>query len=275
HPEVAEMQGLTERSQRIDPERAPVLVLEDDRQTLFLYEKYLSRSGFQVLPVRTVEDARRTLQRVRPAAVVMDVMLEGETSWSFLAEMKTGEDTKDIPILVVTITDREHKARALGADEFWLKPVVEEQLLRKLASMARTAPVHKLLIIDDDDVHRYVLKQLLTDTPYVLTEAATGPEGIRLAREQSPDLIFLDFVLHDMTAFDVLDELKADSRTRDIPVILHTSRQLQEEERQRLAKETATIMAKHTLSREVAIARIRDALHKTGLGTDKGDGRRA
>ncbi len=274
HPEVEELQGLTERSQHLDPARAPVLVLEDDRQTLFLYEKYLERSGFQVLPVRTVEDARRTLQRVRPAAVVMDVMLEGETSWSFLAELKASETTRDIPVLVVTLMDREQKARALGADEFWLKPVVEEQLLRKLASMARVGPVRKLLIIDDDAVHRYLLRQLLKDTPYLLAEAATGPEGIRLAREQSPDLIILDFVLPDMTAFDVLDDLKADARTRDIPVILHTSHQLQEQERERLARETATIVAKHTLSREVAIARIRDALHKTGLGTNKGDGRR-
>ena len=274
HPEVEELQSLTERSQHLDPARAPVLVLEDDRQTLFLYEKYLERSGFQVLPVRTVEDARRTLQRVRPAAVVMDVMLEGETSWSFLAELKAGENTRDIPVLVVTLMDREQKARALGADEFWLKPVVEEQLLRKLAAMARTGPVQKLLIIDDDDVHRYLLRQQLKDTPYILAEASTGPEGIRLAREQLPHLIFLDFVLPDMTAFDVLDELKADSRTRDIPVIIHTSHQLQEQERQRLAKETATIVAKHTLSREVAIARIRDALQKTGLGTDKGEGRR-
>jgi signal transduction histidine kinase/CheY-like chemotaxis protein len=274
HPEVEELQGLTERSQHLDPARAPVLVLEDDRQTLFLYEKYLERSGFQVLPVRTVEDARRTLQRVRPAAMVMDVMLEGETSWSFLAELKANEATRDIPVLVVTLMDREQKARALGADEFWLKPVVEEQLLRKLAAMARTGPVQKLLIIDDDDVHRYLLRQQLKDTPYILAEASTGPEGIRLAREQLPHLIFLDFVLPDMTAFDVLDELKADSRTRDIPVIIHTSHQLQEQERQRLAKETATIVAKHTLSREVAIARIRDALQKTGLGTDKGEGRR-
>ncbi|HYO57819.1 ATP-binding protein [Archangium sp.] len=274
HPEVEEMADLTERSQQLEPGRAPVLVLEDDRQTLFLYEKYLSRSGFQVLPVRTVEEARRTLQRVRPAAVVLDIMLEGETSWGFLSELKSNEATRDIPVLVVTLMDREQKARALGADEFWLKPVAEEQLLRKLASMARTGPVHKLLIIDDDDVHRYLLRQLLKDTPYRLEEATSGPEGLRLARESAPDLIFLDFVLPDMTAFDVLDELKADPRTRDIPVIIHTARQLREEERQRLAKETATILAKHTLSREVAITRIRDALHKTGLGTDKAEGRR-
>ncbi len=267
HPEVKEMTGLTERSSQLDPARAPVLVLEDDRQTLFLYEKYLERSGFQVLPVRTVEDARRTLQRVRPAAMVLDVMLEGETSWNFLAEMKTKEDTRDIPILVVTITDREQKARALGADEFWLKPVDATQLLRKLGELAHRGPVERILIIDDDEVHRYLLKQLLKDTPYALVEAEGGRDGVKLAREKSPHLIFLDFLLRDMTAFDVLDELKADPRTREIPVILQTSHELKEDERTRLARETAAILAKHTLSREVAISRIRDALSKAGLGT--------
>jgi signal transduction histidine kinase/CheY-like chemotaxis protein len=267
HPEVAEMTGLTQRSHELDPSRAPVLVLEDDRQTLFLYEKYLARSGFQVLPVRSTEEARRVMERVRPAAMVLDVMLEGETSWNFLAEMKNGESTKDIPILVVTVTDREQKARALGADEFWLKPVDEDRLLKKLQAMARTGPVERILIIDDDDVHRYLLKQLLKDMPYVLLEAPGGKEGVQLAREQAPHLIFLDFVLPDITAFDVLDELKADPRTREVPVILHTSHELQEDERTRLAKETAAILAKHTLSREVAITRIRDALTKAGLGS--------
>ena len=41
-------------------------------------------------------------------------------------------ETQDIPVLVVTITDREQKARALGADEFWLKPVNEERLVQKV-----------------------------------------------------------------------------------------------------------------------------------------------
>ncbi|HET9451655.1 MAG TPA: ATP-binding protein [Aggregicoccus sp.] len=266
HPEVAEMAGLTERAAKLDPTRAPVLVLEDDRQTLFLYEKYLQRSGFQVVPVRTVDDARAAMQRIRPAAIVLDVMLEGETSWGFLAELKQGESTRDIPVLVVTITDREQKARALGADEFWLKPVEGKKLLSKLSALARVGPVDKVLIIDDDEVHRYLLRQVLRGTPYALMEAATGPEGVRLAREESPHLIFLDFVLGEHTAFDVLDDLKADPRTRDIPVILHTSHQLAEHEHARLAKETAAILSKHTLSKEVAIGRIRDALNKAGLG---------
>ncbi len=85
HPEVHEMAQLVERAHQPDPERAPVLVVEDDRQTMFLYEKYLSSSGFQVLPARSIDDARDLLRKVNPAAIVLDVMLEGETSWGFLA----------------------------------------------------------------------------------------------------------------------------------------------------------------------------------------------
>jgi signal transduction histidine kinase/CheY-like chemotaxis protein len=263
HPEVQTLAGMVERSEQLEPGVAPVLVVEDDRQTLFLYEKYLSRSGFPVLPVRSVEEARSALARVRPVAVVLDVMLEGETTWSFLAELKSQESTRDIPVMVVTVMDREQKARALGADEFWLKPVAEEQLRRKLATVARNGPMQRVLVIDDDDLHRYLLKKLLADTPYSVQEASSGAEGVRVAREQVPHLIFLDFVLPDMTAFDVLDALKADPLTRDIPVVLHTSKPLEEAEHKRLERETASILTKHTLSREVAITRIRDALQQS------------
>jgi len=103
--------------------------------------------------------------------------------------------------------------------------------------------------------------------------AALGTEGqvdrlLALAREQLPQRIFLDFVPPDITAFDVLDALKGDARTRDIPVILHTSHELADDERARLANETAAILSRHTLGREVAISRIRDALAKARLGAN-------
>ncbi len=185
HPEVGEMQALTERSQKLDPARAPVLVLEDDRKTIFIYERYLALGGFQVIPARTVEDARRLLETVRPSAIVLDVMLEGETSWDFLAELKQNPKTCNIPVLVVTVTNREQKARALGADEFWLKPMDKDRLLHRLASVGKAAGSTKVLIIDDDERARYLLQQLLKPTPYLLFEAGTGPEGVRLAQTRA------------------------------------------------------------------------------------------
>lgn len=265
HPEVRELVSLEQRP--IDPAKAPVLVVEDDRKTIFIYEKYLAMTGFQVVPARTIADARRLLQTHRPSAIVLDVMLEGETTWEFLGDLKRSPETSDIPVLVVTVTGKAQKARALGADEFWLKPVDQGRLLRKLRSVAKPGAAAKLLVVDDDERARYLIRRLLADTPFEMIEASTGPAGVELAQSLRPDVIFLDFLLQDMTAFDVLDELKANPRTRGIPVIVVTSHVLDASERSRLAAETEAILSKEHLSRELAINRIRDALRKAGVGS--------
>jgi CheY-like chemotaxis protein len=265
HVEASQMRELEERSRVLDPRRAPVLVVEDDRQTMFLYEKYLSQAGFQVIPARSSDEARVALARVKPAAVVLDVMLEAESSWRFLQELKEAEQTKDIPVMVVTVMDSSQKARALGADEFWLKPIDPERLRRKLTELARRGPV-SLLVVDDDETSRYLLRRLLEDTPYVLHEASSAEEAVARARELLPQVILLDFVLGDATAFDVIDELKANPTTRGIPIIIQTAKTLDSVERERLARDATAILSKQSLSRELAIARVREALEKSGRG---------
>jgi len=267
HDEAKQMQQLVERSREKPPGAASILVVEDDRKTLFLYEKYLVMAGFHVMPARTVAEAHELMQRQRPAAIVLDVMLEGDASWSFLASVKNDPETQDIPVLVVTVTNREDKARALGADEFWLKPIDQDRLLRKLRELATRGPVARVLVIDDDATARYLIKRHLEGTPYQLFEAATGEEGIASAREHHPNVILLDFLLGaGITAFDVLDELKADARTRGIPVIVVTSQVLDELDRKRLLEEAEAVISKQNLSRELAINRIRDALRKGERG---------
>jgi CheY-like chemotaxis protein/two-component sensor histidine kinase len=236
HPEVSEFNRLQTRA--IDPARAPILVVEDDRKTIFIYEKYLAMAGFQVVPARSIEDAERIIAKTRPAAVV----------------------------LVVTVTAKEQKARALGADEFWLKPVDQGRLLRKLGTIVTNGSRGKVLVIDDDERARYLMRKHLEGGSYQLFEAASGPEGVSMAQTHRPHVILLDFLLREMNAFDVLDELKGDDRTRTIPVIIITSHALQPEERERLEADTEVILSKQSLSREIAINRIRDALRKAGVG---------
>ena len=108
-------------------------------------------------------------------------------------------------------------------------------------------------------------RKYLEQSPYRMLEAGSGPAGVLAAREERPDVILLDFLLDDMTAFDVLDELEADPRTRGIPVVIVTSHLLDTDERRRLAAKTEAILSKDSLSRELAINRIRDALPKSGV----------
>lgn len=264
HPEVGEFRKIETASRVLDTARAPVLVVEDDRSAVFVYERYLSMAGFQVMPARTTEQARRVLRDVTPSAILLDVMLDGEDTWSFLSELKSDPATRDIPVLVCTVMNRESRARALGADEFWLKPVDQDKLIRKLSALAAPQGA-KVLVVDDDPAARYLIRRCLSGTPYSVVEAEDGHAGVRLARHERPHVILLDFLLEELTAFDVLDELKADPRTRGIPVIIVTSHALPPEQRARLSQHAEAILSKEHLSRELAIHRIRDALRSAGV----------
>ena len=216
---------------RLDPLRSPVLVVEDDPVDLLLYEKYLEGSAFQVLPARTVGEARRLLRRVRPLAVLLNILLEAESGWTLLTEIKEQAATRDIPILVLTIVDGKEQALALGAADFCLKPVDRDWLLNRLVALEKGGPLNTVLIIDDEEADRYVLKGLLTaQGRFAILEAASGEEGLRRARQERPDVIFLDVIMADMTGFEVLERLKSEHATASIPVILNTSAILSQED---------------------------------------------
>lgn len=249
-----------------DATRWPVLVVEDNRETVFVYEKLLKGTGFQLVGARTVAEARRALARFRPIAVVLDILLEGESAWDFLNEIKANPTTANIPVLVVTVLDNQEKALAMGADGFCAKPVDRGWLLDKL-NEARPTRLDKLLIIDDDEVSRYLLKGLLTSTRFEVIEAAGGQEGLARARQHRPQVIFLDLVMPDLDGPSVLHNLKSDAETRAIPVIIHTSKVLNAEERKRLEGEAVAILPKDNPSREQAQTRLREALGRAGVGT--------
>ncbi|MEZ5285843.1 MAG: response regulator [Vicinamibacterales bacterium] len=224
-------------------------------------------AGFRVIPARTVDAAREVLTRELPVAIVLDVVLEEENTWSFLAEIKRDPRTQHVPVLVVTVSNKGETARALGADEFWLKPIDQARLLKKLKSLVAPTEGVKVLVVDDDERARYLVRKHIGGHPYSLIEASTGEEGIALAQSERPQVIFLDFLLEHMTAFDVLDELKSNPDTRAIPVIIVTSNVLDANARERLSRNTEGVISKQNLSRELAINRIRDALRKSGAET--------
>ena len=121
-----------------------------------------------------------------------------------------------------------------------------------------------LLIVDDDEVSRYLLKGLLAPTGYWIAEAKDGHEGLRHARKFKPDAIILDLAMPDFSGFQVLESLKQDPETARIPVIIHTSKTLDSRERS-LLHEAVEVISKNTQSREAALASFSQAFVKAGL----------
>ena len=117
-----------------------------------------------------------------------------------------------------TIEDQA-KGFHLGADAYIVKPIERAVLLKELRRLTADPSLARVLIIDDNDVDRYLLRQHLKNLPVSFSEESAGVQGIGRASENRPDLIFLDLTMPDMTGFEVLDELKRRAETRAIPVV--------------------------------------------------------
>lgn len=131
-----------------------------------------------------------------------------------------------------------------------------------LVESVPTAGRPHILVIDDDVASRYVLRRWL-DGRYAVDEAETGQDGLRRAAER-PAAIFLDVVMPDLTGFEVLERLKAEPATRDIPVVVYTALVLGANDRERLGGAVA-ILRKSTASRVADRAAIEDALVRAGV----------
>lgn len=248
----------------LESDKLPVLVVEDNQEALFIYEKYLKNTRFQVMPARTLAEARNALRRFRPAAVILDVLLQGEHSWELLHELKRDPATASIPAFVITVVENREKALAMGADAFHSKPVDRLWLSQQLDEAASIKHGHHVLIIDDDEASRYVLKTVLGQMEFRFSEASGGRDGLRRAQESLPDIIILDLAMPDVTGFEVLKKLKENPRTAQIPVIVHTSKVLETEELEVLG-EAVAIVSKESKSRELSLEKFAQAFQKAGI----------
>jgi CheY-like chemotaxis protein len=220
-----------------------------------------------MIPAASIRQARDVMRSVQPRAIVLDILLPGGDTWKWLASLKTNPATRAIPVLVATTVDDERKGYALGADEYFVKPLQREILLGALARLTGSGvrlqkpqgPIEKglqpcVLIIDDQAASRYILVKLMQDE-FLVREASNGTDGLRMAKEIAPRLIFLDLNMPDVSGFELLDQLKADPITRGIPVAIVTSLVLTEAERARLENQACAIINKTELSRE-RVARL-------------------
>lgn len=115
-----------------------VLVVDDNEDMLQLYERYLKSNGYRVLASQTVSGALDILQHVRPACVILDLMMPNQDGWELLQNILDNSHTARIPTLVCSVLKQRELALALGATAFLEKPITEAVLLAALSEIQVT-----------------------------------------------------------------------------------------------------------------------------------------
>jgi signal transduction histidine kinase/CheY-like chemotaxis protein len=243
--------------------KAPVLFLEDSPETAHLFEVFLRNSEFQPILASTVAQAGVWTARHTPAAVVTDIYVGDEQSWGFIARVR--ERFPGLPLIVTSAYDEEKAALARGGSLFLLKPLDREILLRELRRLTSQTGTRHLLLVDDNEVSRYILRDLLNQPWLDIREAANGSEALRLLQESLPDALILDLLMPDISGFEILRQLRSSPATEKLPVLIYTSKVLTDAEKAQLESFDTRIIRKEDITTRLSAQPFLDWIKSVGL----------
>jgi len=202
-------------------------------------------------PFRIHAVSKPDAENPSPDMIILEVLMPAEDIWSYLEELRANEHTRNTPIIILTSPQ--------------IKGEISEKysgvsgMVSNMKYFKKNSGITKVLIIDDEEIPRYVLKEMLPPEYFEIIEAETGKSGIEKAIEEQPDIIFLDIMMPDQNGFEVLIELNKNEATRKIPVIINSSRQIGPEETKKLIG-SASIINKENFTQEELLQKISNAL---------------
>jgi CheY-like chemotaxis protein len=165
-------------------------------------------------------------------------MMPGIDGWDVIRELKGDETLSDIPVFFSSIIDDRKAGIALGAADYFVKPVDHDALLAQLARHVIPAAsdlTSSVLVVDSDETTRRVVADHLRAEGVDVVTCLDGREGMRLSHERRFDLIICDLQMRDVDGFELLRGLDSDPATRGIPVLALTAPGVSDAEHMRLS----------------------------------------
>ncbi len=264
-----EMSVETEETEEQEFHRPPVLLVNADREVFNRLESHFRKSEFQLIQETSLSGAMEWLDRHMPEAIVYDSGLDRDLQSAFfeLLQAKQAESNRTIAMIRTVVEEPTISAgtTAEGALGLGFGQEQKEAILNELRRLTGREKPLKLLLVDDNDVSRYILRELL-DRPWLsLIEAHNGREAIEMALVEDLDGVILDLVMPEKTGFEVLEMLRTQEKTRDLPVIVCTSKGLSEQEKTRLEELGAGLISKADVASTLKPERLLKSLAEAGL----------
>jgi CheY-like chemotaxis protein/two-component sensor histidine kinase len=223
--------------------------------------------GFRALGALHGDSGITLAHEYRPDGIVLDLELPAPGAMAVLSDLKRHPATRHIPVVVVAGAESELRREALAAGAYACldRPGAPEDhgaIFETLSAFAET-PARSLLIVEDNQVEReHVAELIAAGDDVTVVAVGSSEEAMAALAERQFDCVVLDLRLPGKTGFDVLEQIKADERSRLTPVIIYTSKDLTRREETRLKKLAETIIVKDVRSPERLLDETALFLHR-------------
>jgi len=242
-----------------------ILAIDDDPQIISLYERYLQPQGYQVIALSDPKRAVERVKQVKPFAVTLDIMMPNIDGWQVLDTLKSDPETRQTPVIICSIIDDFEKGFSLGAADYLVKPILEDDIVDALDRLNADGSIREVLVIDDDPNDLRLIGKILNDDGrYKAALAEGGRKGWDLISSGSPPhAVILDLFMPDINGFEILGNMRADPKLRDIPVIVISGVDLSAEQKNQLTEFGQRLLSKGDFNEKELLTTIQRALERS------------
>ena len=235
-----------------------VWIIEDDPQFSDLLAFHLRPAGYHPVQHYRGRDAIAAARTLRPSLITLDILLPDLDGWNVLQEIKSVPFMQRVPVLVISILERAELGPDCGPTAFLRKPTPRAELI---ATIERLAPAPgaptRVLLVDDDPLIGELIGAMLPSPRFALQTVTSARQAAAALNASLPDLILLDLVMPHVSGFEFLQTLRADPRTRHLPVLVLTAKHLSPQEQHDLSQAAQVVLTKETFTPDRLITKVR------------------
>ncbi len=246
----------------------PALIVEDDDGIYLTLKEHLMLDGFSIARAATIAEAEQFLKDVKPFVIILDLNLPDGSGIDFFQKLSHDKERRDVPVVVVTATERGSNLFGEAALIDWItKPFDEDRLHRALDIAREKHGPAKILLVENDAATRETVKTQLESIGAKCIEAEDGASALTAIRQENPDLIILDLDIPAPDGYAVVDILKNEKHHLK-PLIIYTASDLNEDQRQRLQLGLSAHLTKSRTTQEDLVQTVRAFLNGLLLGKE-------
>ncbi|OUL22137.1 hypothetical protein BV372_30890 [Nostoc sp. T09] len=225
-------------SLRLPAANSPVLIIEDSVSAAEQITRYLNEMEMQPIVYAQGEGAIDEVLRVQPAIIFLDIQLPNLSGWDVLNQLKAHPETKEIPVIIISVVDEHTKGMVHGASEYLVKPITRAQFRATLEKLQH--PTHPglsalmvapepdveaplILLAEDNQANIDTMSGYLENRGYRLVLAKDGQQAIDLALARKPDLIVMDIQMPSVDGLKAMRRIRKDRQFVDVPIIALTA----------------------------------------------------
>jgi CheY-like chemotaxis protein len=263
-PALLEMGEIADDRSDIEPGDRVLLVVEDDPSFARILLDMAREKGFKGIVAARGDVAIALAQKFHPDAITLDIRLPGVHGLAVLDRLKHDPATRHIPVHIISLIEEAHVGLKMGARVHLKKPVTKETLNEAFANIKGfiERPARRLLIVEDNDVQRNTIVEMIGNGDVQTTAVATGEEALAALKEQEFDCVVIDLGLPGMNGFELIEKIKKETGRREPPIIIYTGKDLSKQEETELRRVAETVIVKDVKSMERLLDETALFLHR-------------